>query len=330
MALISLRYDLRRSPEGASYAELYDAALEQCAWADRQGFDLVTLSEHHLAEDGFLPSPLLVAAAVAQRTERLLLNISALLAPLADPIRLAEDLAVLDHLATGRLSVVLGLGYRQIELDVFHVPRERRGERLEAAVRVLRAAWTGEPFDYEGRTVRVLPTPRTPGGPMLFVGGSTDVAARRAARLGVGFAPAVDDPALIDTYSAACADAGRPPGIAQLPVGPTFVHVSDDPERDWPRIAHHALHDATTYRAWQTPGQRSIVESQATTPEELRKEGKYQVLTPDECVDLVRSFGAFDTFVLHPLMGGLAPDMAWASLELFASRVLPELKPTAS
>jgi alkanesulfonate monooxygenase SsuD/methylene tetrahydromethanopterin reductase-like flavin-dependent oxidoreductase (luciferase family) len=326
MAFISLRYDLRRSPDGASYAALYDAALDQCAWADTHGFDLVTLSEHHVTDDGFLPSPTLVAAAIAQRTRRLLISVSALLAPLADPLRLAEDLAVLDHLAGGRLSVVLGLGYREIEFDVLDVPFRERTQRLEAAARLLQQAWTGEPFSYRGHTVRVLPTPRTPGGPLLLVGGSAVASARRAARLGLGFAPAIDDPALIDAYTEACADAGHAPGIAQLPVGPTFVHVTDDPERDWPRIVPHALHDAATYRAWQAPGNRSIVESTATDEASLRAEGKYRVVTPAECVELVTGFGDFATFVLHPLMGGLDPDLAWSSLELVAAEVLPQLK----
>src|SRR3989442_1463193 len=122
MPLISLRYDLRRSPEGAPYDVLYRTALEQCQWADEHGLDVVTLSEHHFTEDGFLPAPMLVGAAVANRTSRLAISISALLAPLHNPLRLAEDLAVLDHLTGGRLSVVLGLGYREIEFDVLGVP----------------------------------------------------------------------------------------------------------------------------------------------------------------------------------------------------------------
>jgi hypothetical protein len=123
---------------------------------------------------------------------------------------------------------------------------------------------------------------------------------------------------------------GRPPGYCTLPTGPAFVHVSDDPERDWPRIAPFALADATTYSSWQQPGVRSIVESGATTVDELRAEGKYKVLTPDECVALIETYEPFQGFVLHPLMGGLDPDLAWASLELFAAKVLPRVKPPAA
>ena len=100
MALFGLRYDLRSAP-GSVVAKpaLYRAALEQCAWADRLGFAMVTLSEHHGSPDGYLPSPLVMAAAIAARTERLRIMISTLVATLYDPVRLAEDFAVLDNLS---------------------------------------------------------------------------------------------------------------------------------------------------------------------------------------------------------------------------------------
>ena len=112
-------------------------------------------------------------------------------------------------------------------------------------------------------------------------------------------------------------------GFVALPGGPGFVHVSDDPERDWARIAPHALYDAQTYAAWQTPGQRSQVHTAAKTIDELRASGVYRVVTPDECVALAREHGRV---LLHPLMGGLSPALAWASLELFEQKVLGRLR----
>jgi hypothetical protein len=81
-----------------------------------------------------------------------------------------------------------------------------------------------------------------------------------------------------------------------------------------------------TYRSWQAPGNRSIVESQATTVEALRAEGRYVVLTPDECVKLIETYQPFEAFVLHPLMGGIDPELSWAGLELFAGEVLPRVR----
>jgi alkanesulfonate monooxygenase SsuD/methylene tetrahydromethanopterin reductase-like flavin-dependent oxidoreductase (luciferase family) len=332
MAMISMRYDLRRAPvglDGVGEDVLYRTALDQIRWADEKGIDVVALSEHHVTPQGFLPSPMVFAAAAAAVTERVAITIAALLAPLHHPVALAEDLAVLDHVAGGRVSTVLGLGYRAEELAVFDVAPGERVARLVEAVRVLRQAWSGEPFEHAGQTVVVRPLPRTPGGPLIMLGGSVPAAARRAARLGLPFLSAIDDPELARAYEDENERLGQAPIYCGLPKGPAFVHVSDDPERDWARIGPYALADATAYASWQAAGNRSIVESAATTVDELRAEGKYVVVTPDECRAMLDGYGPLDSFVLHPLMGGIDPELSWAGLELFADEVLPHLRAPA-
>jgi alkanesulfonate monooxygenase SsuD/methylene tetrahydromethanopterin reductase-like flavin-dependent oxidoreductase (luciferase family) len=321
MTMLGLRYDLRAPAfAGVTHAEMYAACLEQCAWADARGFDVVALSEHHGVDDGYMSAPVTLAAAIAGRTTRMQINIAAVLVPLHDPVRLAEQLATLQLASGGRLSLVAGLGYRPEEFEMAGVDRRQRGRLLDEYVDVLRKAWTGEPFEWRGRTVRVTPAPQSP--PVVLIGGSTEKAARRAARLRAGFFPAVGDPALAAVYEEACAQHGFT-GFVAMPGGPGFVHVSDDPERDWARIAPHALYDAQTYAAWQTPGQRSQVHTAAKTIDELRASGVYRVVTPDECVALAREHGRV---ILHPLMGGLSPALAWASLELFEHKVLGRLR----
>src|SRR5207247_329066 len=140
-----------------------------------------------------------------------------------------------------------------------------------------------------------------------------------ARRLKGGFSPAIGDPRLAEVYRAECRRLGFDGGFVHLPSGPGFVHVSDDPARDWARIAPHALYDAQTYASWQTPGQRSSVHVEATSAEELRRSGVYRVVTPDECVGLARETGQV---LLHPLMGGLPPALGWEGLERFAAQVL--------
>lgn len=323
MTFLTVRYDMRTTADGTDHEVLYRTAMEQIRWADQHRFHAVVLSEHHVSEEGYLPSPLVMAGAVAGCTEHVTITIAALVAGLHHPIRLAEDLAVLDHLAGGRLLVVLGIGYRPVEFEVFGADRRRRGPLLEELVEVLRAAWTGEPFDYAGSTVTVRPRPLTPGGPMLAVGGSVAASAQRAARLGLTLFAGDDDPSLAEVYAAECERLGRPVGWAMIPRGPIFVHVSDDPERDWARIAPLVLEDARIMRSWQTPGNRSLTESVALTAEELRIEGRYRVVSPDECVELCADM---HTLTLHPLMGGLDPDLSWAGLELFVAEVLPRLR----
>ena len=322
MVMIGIRYDLRVPPfASTTHAELYRACLEQCAWADERGVDLVVLSEHHGVADGYLPAPLTLAAAIAGCTTRMRLTVAALLVPLHDPVRLAEQLAVLDLVSGSRVGVVVGLGYRQEEFDMAGVDRKQRGKLLEECVDVMRKAWTGEPFEWRGRSVRVTPKPASP--PMILVGGSTAIAARRAARLRAGFFPAIGDPTLAEIYDQECAKLGFDGGFVALPSGPGFVHVSADPERDWERIAPHALYDAQTYASWQTPDQRSQVHVQGQTADDVKRSGVYSVLTPDQCVDLAKETGRL---ILHPLMGGMSPQLGWESLRLFESEVLPRLR----
>src|SRR5881396_2743335 len=178
MTMIGLRYDLR-APSFCSvtHAELYAACLEQCAWADRLGLDFVVLSEHHGVDDGYLPAPLTLAAAIAGRTKSIRINVAAVLVPLHDPVRLAEQLAVLDLASGSRVGLIAGLGYRHEEFAMAGVDRAERGRLLEEYLAVMRQAWTGEPFRWRGRTVRVTPKPASPP-----IGGSTEKAACGASR----------------------------------------------------------------------------------------------------------------------------------------------------
>ena len=325
MAMPTIRFDLRLPDFATTTRDAqYAAALEQAAWAEQHGFATAVLSEHHGTDDGFIPSPLVMAGAIAAKTSRIHITISALLVPLHDPLRLAEDIAVVDHISRGRLAIVAGLGYRPEEFEMFGVDRTRRGRILEEHVEVMRKAWTGEPFEYRGTTVQVSPTPYSQPHPLLFIGGSTEIAARRAARLQLPMFPAIGDPALADIYNEECAKVGYQ-GWVMLPQGPGFVHVTEDPEKAWAQIGRHALFDAETYSAWQTPGQRSNVHVAAQTVDDVKASGVYRIVTPDECVKLIDDLGPMGALCFHPLMGGMDPDLGWESLELYATKVLPRI-----
>jgi alkanesulfonate monooxygenase SsuD/methylene tetrahydromethanopterin reductase-like flavin-dependent oxidoreductase (luciferase family) len=311
-AFLSLRYDMRAPAFGPPAEALYKAALEQCAWAEDHGFLMATLSEHHGSDDGYCPSPLTMAAAITGRTRSLRVLVAALILPLYDPIRLAEDLAVLDLASGGRVDLILGAGYRAEELAMFGREMDERVALLEEGIEVLRSAWSGEEFEYRGRRMRVTPRPARPEGPGLLMGGSTPGAARRAARLGLGFVPVAE----------ACRAYGRVAGSAPSLNGPRFIHVADDPDRAWALIAPHALHETNTYGSWLASADAFGPYTSTDDADALRSNGEYVVLTPDECLARVRETGSL---LLHPLMGGLDPDLAWESLELVANKVLPRL-----
>ncbi|MGY1578757.1 LLM class flavin-dependent oxidoreductase [Streptomyces sp. MN13] len=188
MPVTVVRFNLvepRATP--ASLGARYRAALEMAAYADTHGVTTVQTEEHHGVADNWLPSPFVFAGAVLGATRRIAVTVAAAIGPLYDPLRLAEDIAVLDLLSGGRLVTVAGIGYRAAEYERAGVPWARRGRLQDELLETLLRAWTGEEFAYRGRTVRVTPRPFTEPHPLLLVGGSSRAAARRAARLGLPF-----------------------------------------------------------------------------------------------------------------------------------------------
>ncbi|MHB1488630.1 MAG: LLM class flavin-dependent oxidoreductase [Acidimicrobiales bacterium] len=322
--MFQLRFDLR-VPSFAitTHAGQYREALDMVGWADRHGFSGIVISEHHGVGDGYMSSPVTLAGAMLARSSKLTCSISALLVTYHDPLRLAEDIACVDLVSGGnRLICIVGLGYRQDEFAMFDKDRSRRGALAEGAVRTMLAAWTGEPFEYQGRTVRVTPRPVTEPHPILLMGGSAEVSARRAARLGLGFMPPIGDRDLVKLYYAEAARLGFETPFAVLPRGPGMVIVSEDPDKTWAEIGANCLYDAQSYAAWQYPDQRSSWHVEADDLAALQASNQYKVVTPDECVALAQEFSSV---VLHPLVGGIDPRIGWESLELVASKVMPRL-----
>lgn len=327
MAFAVIRFDLRQPErEPREVQQAYATAVEMAEWADTRGFDMLVLSEHHGSADGYMPSPLVVGAAMAARTTRIPINIAALLVPLHDPIRLAEDITTLDLLSNGRISMVAGIGYRPIEYAMAGADWSRRGKRMDENLEVMLKAWSGEPFEHNGETITVTPRPVQRPHPAVFIGGSAPAAAKRAARFGFGLFPPTADSELVDIYRAECERLGTKPGIVALPGGPGCLFVAEDPDRLWAEIGEQLLYDARTYTSWQPEGQSSHVSAYATTVDELRAEGVYQILTPDQCVALGAELGSAGAFTHHPLCGGVSADAGWASLELFVDQVLPRVR----
>src|SRR5438477_3355829 len=146
MALLTLRFDFRNPAfSGVTMAERFQAALEMTEWAERLGFISVGLSEHHGSDDGYLPSPLTLAAAIAARTKTIGIGINAVVAPFHNPLRLAEDAAVVDQLSNGRFMLTITNGYVASEFEMFAVPIKDRAKCATEAVETLRKAWTEEP-----------------------------------------------------------------------------------------------------------------------------------------------------------------------------------------
>ncbi len=318
--LFGLRFDFR-NPDmaGTAMADRYGTALDMAGWADGLGCISIAVSEHHGSADGYLPSPLPMIAAMAARTTNVRFAVAALIAPFYDPLRVAEDMVVLDNLSRGRVDLIVAGGYVPEEFEMYGVPMRERARRVTEVVTTLRAAFTGEPFEYRGRQVRVTPAPFRPGGPSISLGGSSEPAARRAARIADGFIPS--EPYVWDFYRDEVQKLGRPdPGPS--PIGPNqVVALAEDPQKGWAQMAPFFLHETNAYGAWVQEGVASPYRTVADA-DELRTTGLYRVITPEQFVEEQKA-SPFPFAHFHPLCGGMPIDLAWSSLNLFEREVLP-------
>ncbi|MBL7494905.1 LLM class flavin-dependent oxidoreductase [Frankia sp. CNm7] len=322
ISVLRLNFAVPGLDRGALAAS-YQAGVEMARYAEDAGIAMVSLEEHHGADNGWSPAPLTNAGLILGATKKVHVIVQALLVPLSDPLRLAEQLAVLDLASRGRVTAVAGLGYRPEEYADAGLDWSRRGALLDESLAAILGAWTGEPFTYRGRTVRITPPPASPPAQLLWVGGSVKASARRAARLGLPLCPPNNSPELEAYYYEQCAEHGTSGFVIMPGADTTFVHVAEDPEKAWAELGEYFLHEATLYASWQPPGQTSAAHSHASTVDELRAEAKYRILSPDECVERAR--GGAGVTVLHPLCGGMPPERGWESLRLYGEKVLPRL-----
>lgn len=324
MAPFSLRFDFR-GPDfaGVGMADRYQAGIEMAEWADHLGAVNITISEHHGSDDGYLPSALSLVSAMAARTTNIRFCIAALIAPFYDPLHLAEEIAVVDLVSRGRLDLILAGGYVREEFEMFGVPMAERPKRVSEMVGALKQAWRGEAFELQGRQVRVTPTPHQPGGPALILGGSSEPAARRAARIADGFLPS--DPVLWDVYKDELQKLGKPDPGPYLGGDTKVVALAKDADAGWERHAPYFLHEMNAYGAWQAQDDVDTSYHTVTDEDELRALGMYRVLTPEEYVEELRAAGPYAFSLLHPLCGGTPPELGWESLRLYEHEVLPHL-----
>ncbi len=322
-------------------AEIYARALDLAAAADGLGLDSVWVSEHHFVDDGYLPSLLPACAAIAARTSRVAIGTGVLLAPLHDPLRLAEDAAVTDLISGGRLILGLGLGWREEEFEALGVPLAERARRLTATIGVLRGAWRGELVrggpGAGGPGVAVRPLPARAGGPPIWIGAMSDGAVARAGRLGDGLMAAEVTPEALAAQVAlaraerAASGAAGPFTVAMH--APTFAWDGDD--------AWDVIRDHVRYVAWKYADMESARAAagppQAPPPwapgEEDALRAAVLAGTPERVAARIDEFRRAAGGDLHYVAAGYLPGLPWAaqlrSLEILAAEVLPLVREMA-
>ena len=251
--MLTMRFDMRVPDWAGPATAHYSALLDMCEWAETRGAALVLFSEHHGADDGHLPTPLILASAVAARTQQITILLAAVPLPLWDPVRLAEEISVLDLISGGRVSYAFGVGHREQEYTHFGVDMAARGRLADEYLAVLIALVRGESVDFRGRRVRVTPRCASPNGPPMMIAGGSKAAVRRAATHGLGFISQVDRPELRSEYEDQCRSLGKVPGCVQFPVpdSPTAVFVADEVDQAWEQLGPHLLHDAAMAAAYR-------------------------------------------------------------------------------
>jgi alkanesulfonate monooxygenase SsuD/methylene tetrahydromethanopterin reductase-like flavin-dependent oxidoreductase (luciferase family) len=317
------------------WPELYRSTLDFVCEAEQLGFDAVWLTEHHFADDGYCPALMPVAAAIAARTTRIRIGTKVLLMPFHDPLRLAEDAAVVDVISGGRLELGIAAGYRHEEFSGFGLDHRERAARTREGVAVLEQALSGETFSFAGRfhrygPARVTPPPVQARVPIWF-GARSPIAVRRAASLGYHLALADFDEALCAqdyrTYRDALVEHGRDPAEHRV-VAVTSLFVDEDPERALAIAAPHLRYQQDQYQRWFVDAGDRTVGSAGESPRGTLPSGCL-VGTPEQVLDEIRAARRrvpFTDFSFWTLLPGMAPATALRSLKLFAAHALPALQ----
>jgi alkanesulfonate monooxygenase SsuD/methylene tetrahydromethanopterin reductase-like flavin-dependent oxidoreductase (luciferase family) len=331
---VGYQLDFRNPPNsGRSFQEVYAEMLTQAEVADAAGFDSIWLTEHHFTDDGYLPAMMPAAAAIAARTKRVEIGTFVLLAPFQHPLKLAEDVAVVDVISGGRIRLGIGQGYRQEEFDGFGVPREQRLGRTLETLEILKLAWKGERFDFHGKyfhfhDVRVLPAPVSQPFPELLWGVGAPKAIQRAARLDMSFA-CVGGRKEIGIYTDALKAAGKDPARYSI-VNSRALYVADSEEQAWADTRDALMYQAELYGKWlktaqsQDGGKGEVL----IRPDAERLRRTTVLGSPAQVrkrlAEIVES-APITELVIAMQLPGLDPKKARRSLERFSAEVLPAL-----
>ncbi len=323
------------------FPQYYAEQLQQIRLAEELGYDTVWLSEHHFCDDGYTPSVLPVAAAIAAVTTRIRIGTNILLLPLHNAVRVAEDAATVDIISNGRLNLGIGRGYSRREFEGYGIPLSERFSRFTEGLAVIKGMWTQEPFSFEGKhynlkDVRLAPKP-IQQHPPIWVGSQGPMMIDRTAK---------DDCHLISTghsdkqqiYDGALEKYGRSVSDHNI-CHMVWTHVADTYEQAWDNVQEHLHYMFSMYAQWWAETESgSELFNQSLPPmppaAELRNTlgedgGVIAIGTADqvaERLERLRQTTRTSHVCLAMHLPGLHPDKSRRSMELFAQRVMPQLR----
>ncbi len=325
-----LTTDFRNPPgSGKTSAQVYSEIIDMMVFAESLGFDGAYIFEHHFTDDDYVSSPLVAATAIAARTRRMRVGPDISILPLYNPVKVAEDGAVLDLISNGRLDFGVGLGYRPEEYAGHGVDINRKGARANEALQIIKRLWQGDTVSFHGKHfhidgTRLSPRPVQKPNPPIWVGGFSKSAARRAARYGDGYIGPTNK-AMYEMYLAELRAAGKNPDAARVMGGDLWLIVSEDPDGTFATYAPHLMYWFNSYSKW-FEGTDTQPWPPINNVEELRSRHLANVVTPDAAIAMIKQRVSEVPVEMYTMMlspPGIAMSVVAESIELFAKKVMP-------
>ncbi len=325
-----LWYDFRNPPAWREdFEQFYASRLDQIAAAEELGFNSAWLTEHHFCDDGYTPSPLVLAAAIAARTRKMHIGTNLMLLPLHDPVRMAEDCATVSLLSGGRFDLGVGIGYRQLEFDQFGRKLSHRPSLVEEGIEIIRRSWSGKPVNFTGKRFTVGDLSVTPApvhAPKILLGGMAPPAIERAARIADGFL--CTGGLGLDTYCEALLAQDKTLAQGNVVLG-CWAIIAEDPEAEARRIGEHILYQTNEYIKWGAfgPPENATLFDDALTAVE---NGLYELWDADTAVanlsKLVRDYPMISDIHFWAQFPGEPLESGNNRLRYIAEKVLPRLR----
>ena len=317
--------------EGGHY---YREALEEVTRAEELGFDSVWMEEHHSVTNHYWPSPIPVLAGFATRTSRLVLGTDIIVAAFHNPVRLAEDVAMLDVISNGRFVLGIAIGYKPDEFALYGVELEKRGARFEEQLAIMKGLWTKDRVEFRGAYYsmegRLEPRPVQKPHPPVWIGGWGDITLRRAATLADNWIPGpTADLKRLLAGKQQFLERRRAAGLAAPTEWPlTRDVIIADTDAEARALAEE--HIMVAYRREYAGGWRHpFIDASIATDLDKLMEDRFIIGGPEQCLARIRRFieqYGMTHLICRMFFPGIPHARIMRGLELISREMMPALR----